>query len=103
MRARSLISRHRVIAAALGVAVVATMASTAGGTASAADRTATAHRANGKAAPAGQAPAVKESRLNHGAGEPTLGITRDGGVFVTASSGCVTSCAGSEESLETVA
>ena len=103
MRARSLINRHRVVAAVLGAAVVATMATTAGGTASAADRTATAHRGNGKAAPASQAPVVRESRLNHGAGEPTLGITKDGAVFVTASSGCVTSCAGSEESLETVA
>jgi hypothetical protein len=103
MRARLQVTRHRVLAAAVAVAVVATMASTVGSTASAADRTASAHRANGKAAPAGKAPVVKESRLNHGAGEPTLGVLKDGSVFITASSGCVTSCAGSEESLETVA
>ena len=101
MKARHL-RRHRPVIAVLAVALVATTVSTLGGSASAADRTATAHRAGGKAAPAAKMPTVKESRLNHGAGEPTLGFTRDGTVFVTASSGCVTSCAGQPQMLETV-
>jgi hypothetical protein len=41
-------------------------------------------------------------RLNHGAGEPTIGFTRDGKLFYTASSGCVTSCAGQPQMAETV-
>ena len=103
MRARGILGRHRTITAAVAVALVATMASTAGNSASAADRSANAHRAGQKAAPAAKPPVVKESRLGHGAGEPTLGFTRDGTVFVTASSGCVTSCAGEPQMLETVA
>ncbi|MCU1673022.1 MAG: hemagglutinin protein [Frankiales bacterium] len=95
--------RARSLSAAVALTVLGALAATGGSTASAGERTATAHRAGAKSAPAAKAPVVKESRLGHGAGEPTLGITRDGAVYVTASSGCVTSCAGSEESLETVA
>jgi hypothetical protein len=99
-------TRYRTVAVLSALALVSTAASTLGGsgTASAADRSATAHRAGGKAAgPHGKAPVVRESHIGHGAGEPTLGLTRNGTVYITASSGCVTSCAGSEESLETVA
>ena len=50
-----------------------------------------------------KAPDARMFRLNHGAGEPTLGITRKGDVYVTASDGCVTSCPGSTEAVSTVA
>jgi hypothetical protein len=50
-----------------------------------------------------RAPKAKMFRLNHGTGEPTLGITKSGAVFITSSDGCVTSCAGSSESVDTVA
>ena len=69
----------------------------------AASRKAVVHGANGKSAHGSRPPTPKMFRLGHGAGEPTLGITKQGKVFITASSGCVTSCAGSEESLQTVA
>lgn len=49
------------------------------------------------------APDPRLFRLGHGAGEPTLGITDMGNVFITASDSCVTSCPGSEEALGTVA
>ena len=86
-------------------ALVATAALAVGsaGHASAAGRTAVAHHANGKKISASHLPTPKEFRLHHGAGEPTLGITRNGYVVATISSGCVTSCLGSEESLQTVA
>ena len=65
-----------------------------------------AHGAGGKliktAAVAKHAPQARQFLLPHGAGEPTLGITHEGSVFITASDGCVTSCPGSEESLDTV-
>lgn len=65
---------------------------------------ATAHTAGGKrlAAAKKNAPTVRVSRIDHGAGEPTLGITRKGNVFITASDGCVTSCTGSTEMIDTV-
>jgi hypothetical protein len=72
-------------------------------TATASGRTAVAHHANGKKIAARGLPTAKEFRLKHGAGEPTLGITRNGYVVATISSGCVTSCAGSTEALQTVA
>jgi hypothetical protein len=87
-------------AIALGLLVTATLA---GAGAAAPARTAVAHSAGGKRVSAGHLPQPKMYRLGHGAGEPTLGITRKGEIFVTASSGCVTSCAGSEEALQTVA
>jgi hypothetical protein len=83
-------------------ALVVPLALTSQGSA-AASRKAVAHGANGKSVHATHAPTSKMYRLGHGAGEPTIGITRRGKVFFTASSGCVTSCAGSEESLQTVA
>lgn len=95
--------RQRSILAVLALALVASTVSAVGSTAGAAERTAAAHRAGAKAAPAAKPPVVKESRLGHGAGEPTLGFTRDGTAFVAASSGCVTSCAGQRQMLETVA
>ena len=69
----------------------------------ASSRTAQAHRAGGKKASAsGKAPQPRLFELHHAAGEPTLGITREGYVAVTAGNGCVTSCPGSTEALETV-
>jgi hypothetical protein len=50
-----------------------------------------------------KAPKAHIFRLDHGAGEPTLGISKKGTVFVTASDGCVTSCTGSTEMTDTVA
>jgi len=58
----------------------------------AASRKAVAHGPGGKAAKARYSATPKMFRLNHGAGEPTLGITKKGEVFITASDGCVTSC-----------
>lgn len=103
MKARSGMTRHRTLTAVVALALVSSVATTLAGTASASDRTATAHRAGAKTVAAKTTTKPKLFRLHHGAGEPTLGITRDGHVFYTASSGCVTSCAGSTQSLETVA
>lgn len=69
----------------------------------AASRTAQAHRANGKkAATSGALPRPQLFDLHHAAGEPTIGITREGYVAVTAGNGCVTSCTGSPEMAKTV-
>lgn len=94
---------RRPLLALLAVAVAAALAATTAPS-EAADRTATAHRANGKkvAAPA-KAPTAKLFDIGHAAGEPTLGITKEGYVAITASDGCVTSCAGDPETLQTVA
>ena len=64
----------------------------------------TAHTANGKVLASAQkkAPMVETSRIDHGAGEPTLAITRKGEVLITTSDGCVTSCTGSTEMIDTV-
>lgn len=69
----------------------------------AASRSAQAHRAGGKKVMApGELPRPKLFELHHAAGEPTLGITREGYVAVTAGNGCVTSCTGSVEMAKTV-
>lgn len=68
----------------------------------AADRTATAHHANGKRLAATHLPRPVLFDLHHAAGEPTIGITREGYVTVTAGDGCVTSCFGSTEMLTNV-
>ncbi len=68
-----------------------------------APRKAVAHGANGKSVKAKYSATPKMFRLGHGTGEPTLGIDKQGNVYVTASSGCVTSCVGSEETVQTVA
>lgn len=95
-------SRRTAVAAALAVAVAATVSSTLGASAAATERTATAHGANGKTVATKTSVKPKMFRLNHGAGEPTIGFTRDGKLFYTASSGCVTSCAGQPQMAETV-
>ena len=95
-------SRRSALAAALAVALVATIGSTLGGSASAAERTATAHHPNGKTVATKTSAKPKLFRLNHGSGEPTIGFTRTGKLFYTASSGCVTSCTGDPAMLETV-
>jgi hypothetical protein len=94
-------TRRRTLAALLGMALMASLASLTNA-ASAADRTATAHRPGGKAIATKTAAKPKMFRLNHGAGEPTIGFARDGKLFYTASSGCVTSCAGQPQTVETV-
>jgi hypothetical protein len=97
------LSRPRLLIAALSVGLVA-VALGQGSAASAADRKAVAHNAAGKkVATSLKAPTPKLFDIGHNAGEPTVGITREGHVIVTASSGCVTSCAGSLNTLETVA
>ncbi|HEV2891109.1 MAG TPA: sialidase family protein [Frankiaceae bacterium] len=68
-----------------------------------APRKAVAHGANGAPSKAKVTAEPRLYHLKHGAGEPTLGWTRKGGIFVTASDGCVTSCAGSTETISTVA
>lgn len=69
----------------------------------AATRRAVVYGPNGRPAHGGPVPTPRLFRLHHGAGEPTLGIDRKGDVFVTVSSGCVTSCLGSTEAAQTVA
>lgn len=101
MKVRSQARRSRMLVLAAAALVIPLAMSTQGSAAPA--RKAVAHGANGKPAKATKAPTPKMYRLGHGAGEPTLGITRKGNVFYTASSGCVTSCAGSTESVQTVA
>lgn len=86
---------------ALAVSVVAV--TTASQATASSGRTAVAHGPNGKRVASSFHATPKLFGLNHGAGEPTLGITRQGYVIVTAGSGCVTSCPGSTESLQTVA
>jgi len=85
--------------AVAGAAVVALAAQPS----QAASRTAQAHGPNGKkvAAP-GALPRPVQFDLHHAAGEPTIGITREGYVVVTAGNGCVTSCTGSVEMAKTV-
>ena len=68
-----------------------------------APRKATSHGANGATKNMKDKAEPRMYRLKHGAGEPTLGWTRKGGIFVTASDGCVTSCPGSTEAISTVA
>jgi hypothetical protein len=79
-----------VVLAALGAALLALAAPPS----QAADRSAKAHRAGGKATAASHAPKVKQFLIPHQGGEPTLGITREGYVAVTMGAGCVTSCFG---------
>ena len=96
-----LLSTRRTRMLAFAVAVVIPVAAVQSGDA-AASRRAVVHGANGKAAKARYNATPKMFRLKHGAGEPTLGITKKGEIFVTASDGCVTSCQGSTETLDTV-
>jgi hypothetical protein len=103
MKVRRSTSKRSALAAVLAVALVTTLGTTLTGTAAATDRTATEHRAGGKTVATKTSAKPKMFRLNHGAGEPTIGITRDGSVFYTASSGCVTSCTGQPQMAETVA
>lgn len=89
--------------ALLALAVVAALGATSVPS-SAAQRSATQHQAGGKkVAATGKAPTAKLFEIGHAAGEPTLGITKEGWVAITASDGCVTSCAGDPETLQTVA
>jgi hypothetical protein len=65
-----------------------------------------AHGPSGRPASAAaqkKAPDARMFRIDHGAGEPTLGITKKGNVFITTADSCVTSCPGSEEMIGTVA
>ncbi len=97
-------SRHRLLLSLAAVTAAAVAVSTAGQATAAGGRTATAHTTGGKqVATSVKAPTPKLFDYKHHAGEPTLGITRDGTVIVTAGAGCVTSCAGSLNTLETVA
>jgi hypothetical protein len=96
-----LLSRHRRAYALLLVPVAIAVA--ASSPAQSAPRKAVAHGANGARSNAKVTAEPRLFHLKHGAGEPTLGWTRKGGIFVTASDGCVTSCAGSTEAVSTVA
>lgn len=97
---RSLFTRRRTVAL---LVVPIALAVAASQPAQSAPRKAVAHGANGKASKAKVTAQPRLYRLKHGAGEPTVGWTRKGGIFVTASDGCVTSCPGSTEALATVA
>lgn len=90
------------MAAVIALALVGTLATTLAGSASAGERTATTHHAGGKAVATKTAAKAQMFRIDHNAGEPTIGITRDGHVFYTAGAGCVTSCAGQPQMAETV-
>ena len=103
MTSRILTARSRRIALVAAVALVVPLALSQQGLAKG-SRQAVTHGANGqRVSGGGYKPEPRMYRLKHGAGEPTLGFTKGGTVFVTASDGCVTSCPGSEESLSTVA
>ncbi|HUR12953.1 MAG TPA: hypothetical protein VM097_00530 [Mycobacteriales bacterium] len=78
-----------ILLALLGGVVVATAAQPS----QAASRTAEAHRAGGKKVATGNLPRPQLFDIHHAAGEPTLGITREGYIAITAGAGCVTSCA----------
>jgi hypothetical protein len=95
-------TRHLVVLVALGILAAV---SAPGFASKSAPRSRTVvHGPNGapvKKAPH-RAPEARSSNLNHGTGEPTLGFTRNGTVFVASSDGCVTSCVGSTETVATV-
>ena len=92
--------RLPVLAAALAVGALALSSV---GSADAAARKATAHTAGGKkVATSLPTPVPQLFDYHHSAGEPTLGITDSGHILITASSGCVTSCLGSTQALDTV-
>jgi hypothetical protein len=95
-------SRRSSLALIVAGALVASLGSTLSGTAAATDRTATAHHAGQKTVATKTAAKARMFRLPHNAGEPTIGITRDGHVFYTAGAGCVTSCTGEPQMAETV-
>lgn len=97
---RALLRHRRAYALLLAPLAVAVAVSTP---AQSAGRKAVAHGPNGARSTAKVTAEPRMFHLKHGAGEPTLGITRKGGVFITASDGCVTSCAGSTETISTVA
>src|SRR4051794_25170762 len=102
MKVRTSRSRRGTLAIALVVALVGTVATSLAGSASAADRTAVAHRAGGKVVATKTSAKPKLYDVHHHAGEPTLGFSRDGKLFYTAGSGCVTSCTGQPGMAETV-
>lgn len=94
---------RRPLLALLGLSLAVALAATSAPS-EAAERSATAHKAGGKKTTApGKAPTAKYFGIGHAAGEPTLGITRQGWVAITAGDGCVTSCLGDPETLQTVA
>ncbi|HWL36853.1 MAG TPA: sialidase family protein [Frankiaceae bacterium] len=101
MKVRIPARRTRRTLAVVAILAMLPVAMSQSGTA-AASRRATAHGPNGKAAKARYSATPRMFTLQHGAGEPTLGITKQGEVFVTLSSGCVTSCTGEPQMLETV-
>ncbi|MCU1591522.1 MAG: hemagglutinin protein [Frankiales bacterium] len=102
MKVRTTRSRRGTVAAVLTLALVATVGTTLTGSASAADRTATEHRADGKVVATKTSAKPKLFDIGHHAGEPTIGFSRDGSLFYTAGAGCVTSCAGQPQMAETV-
>ncbi|MDQ3957282.1 MAG: glycoside hydrolase [Actinomycetota bacterium] len=99
--------RWRVAALTGALALVTSLPVPVAGNGDGSGGPAVAHRADGRtvtgAAALRAAPDARMFRLGHGAGEPTLGITAKGEIFVTASDGCVTSCPGSTEAVSTVA
>jgi hypothetical protein len=97
---RSLLARHRRASALLLAPIAVAVALSA--PAESAPRKAVAHGPNGARSNARVTAEPRMFTMNHGAGEPTLGFTRRGNVFVTLSDGCVTSCPGSTEALSTV-
>src|SRR4051812_23412300 len=102
MKVRTSRSRRGTLAGLLAVALLATVATSLAGSASAAERTATAHRTGGKVVATKTSAKPKLFNIGHHAGEPTIGFSRDGSLFYTAGAGCVTSCTGDPAMLETV-
>ena len=89
--------RYRRPIALLALAVSVIALTSAGQATAAGGRTATAHGPNGRLVANPYHVVPKRFNINHPAGEPTIGITRQGYVTITAGSGCLTSCAGSTE------
>ncbi|MFN2626181.1 MAG: sialidase family protein, partial [Mycobacteriales bacterium] len=94
--------RARRIAGLLAIALVPA-ALAAPSLAKGGSRRAVAHGANARPASARHLPSPRMYRLHHGAGEPTIGFTKSGTIYFTASDGCVSTCPGSDEALSLVA
>jgi hypothetical protein len=95
-------SRRRRALVAIAATLTVPLAITAQGSATT-PRKATAHGPDGARRATHYTVTPKTFRVGHGAGEPTLGITKSGKIFYTASSGCVTSCTGSTQMANTAA
>ncbi len=102
MNPAHVLRRHRTLALA-GLAVCMLALSGGQHATAAGGRVAAAHGPGATRASGHYRPVPQFFYVHHSAGEPTIGITRQGYVFITAGAGCVTSCLGSTQTVQTVA